>query len=157
MAEDTELRWRNSALKYLLVGPGETKVLDAIGTILARSSVISDGLLLCDFWIKGTKKRGRAGEVDPDVARYVVTWGDTTVMVIDPGGNPGKVEDELLVRGNIKSNVSPVDLIDEATFTIETLEVAMERTGAAGAFDEKSDLKRIFDNAVSSSAKLNRL
>lgn len=78
-------------------------------------------------------------------------------MVIDPGGNPGKVEDELLVRGNIKSNVSPVDLIDEATFTIETLEVAMERTGAAGAFDEKSDLKRIFDNAVSSSAKLNRL
>lgn len=157
MTDNTELKWRNAALKHLLIGPGETRVLDAISTVLTRASRMTGGLLLSDLWIKGTKKRGRAGEVDHMVNRFVVTWGDTTVMTISPGGCSETIEDDQLVRGKIKSVLPPTDIVDGESFAIETLESAIERAGAAGAFDEKPQLKKIFEDALLASTNHKRL
>lgn len=47
MTQNSELKWRNAALKHLI----------------------------SDLWAKGTKNQSCAGEVDPNITRHIVTWG----------------------------------------------------------------------------------
>lgn len=157
MIQNSELKWRNAALKHLIIGPGEKTILDAIATLLARASGRTDGLLISDLWAKGTKNQSCAGEVDPNITRHIVTWGGREVMTIERDGSIKIVKDEQLVRLPSDGKNPPSASSSHASIVFEPLESEIERSGAARAFDEKKALKPEFKDAVSSDTPGKRL
>lgn len=157
MTQNSELKWRNAALKHLIIGPGEQTILDAITTLLARASGRTDGLLICDLWAKGTKNQSCAGEVDPNNTRHVVTWGGREVITIKRDGSIEIENAEQLVRLPSDGKNPPSASSSLASIVFEPLASVIKRSGAARAFDEKKALKTEFKDAVSSDTPGKRL
>lgn len=157
MTQNSELKWRNAALKHLIIGPGEKTILDAITTLLARASGRTDGLLISDLWAKGTKNQSCAGEVDPNITRHIVTWGGREVMTIKRDGSIKIEKDEQLVRLPSDGKNPPSDSSSHASIVFKPLASEIERSWAARAFDEKKALKSEFNDAVSSNTPGKRL
>lgn len=157
MNKNTELKWRNAALKHLIIGPGETAIHGAIESLLARASGRTKGLLISDLWAKGTKKKGHSGEVDPEIVRFIVTWGGRTVMTIYPHGSIKIVSDEQLERLSGDGATRPSASSSEASSVFKPLAEETVRSEAAGAFDQKRILDKVFKDAPPSETKGIRL
>ncbi|WP_338534679.1 hypothetical protein ACEPWQ_25740 (plasmid) [Leclercia adecarboxylata] len=157
MSKNMELRWRNAALKHLIIGPGETAVQAAIESLLTRASGRTKGLLPSDLWAKGTKKKGHSGEVDPELVRFIVTWGGRTVMTIYPHGFIKTVSNEHLERLSGDGTTRPSASSSEASSVFKPLAEEMIRSEAAGAFDQKRVLDKVFKDAPHSETKGIRL